>query len=143
MYWRRKNKRYRERRRKERRREMSSYFLQPHPPHTHTHTKKETIFISCFPQIPFCNPPKNPPSSSLHCLKRTMFFPNLCGLFGLCLGQSFHRENTSLSFIFLSLPFLPLVFLALLLFLSLSQVSSYPLYISLYLKFIGILCFLV
>ena len=66
---------------------------------------------TCSPKYPSARPQKIP-SSSLS-FKRTIFFTELCGLFGfLCLGQSFTEKTGKRepSYLFLSLLFLSFVF---------------------------------
>lgn len=83
--------------------------------------------------MPFCNIPKKKKSHLHHCLslskrkkeskENIIFHRKLCGLFGvfiLCLGQSFHRENRNPK----NLPLSSFIFFLCLLPLSLFLISS-------------------
>lgn len=99
MYWRRKNKRYRERRRKERRRERCLHISSNH---THlTHTKKETIFISCFHKYPSAIPQKIPHLHHFTVSKEQCFSPIYVGFLGFVLVRVF-TEKTLISLSHLS-----------------------------------------
>ncbi|PIN17654.1 hypothetical protein CDL12_09687 [Handroanthus impetiginosus] len=66
---------------------------------TKTHLTQHQKADNWLPQMPFCNPPKDPHlHHQLHCLSQQLCFyfcPNYVGFFALCLGQKFifHREN--------------------------------------------------
>lgn len=71
--------------------QMSSKLTKTHLTHN---TKKAD---NCLPQMPFCNPPKNPHlHHQLHCLSKQLCFyccPSYVGFFGLCLGQKFFSQR--------------------------------------------------
>lgn len=68
---------------------MCSNVLQPNPPHK---TLSLSLTKLCSPNCPSASPQKIPSSSLV--FQKTIFFTELCGLFGfLCLGQSFTEKT--------------------------------------------------
>lgn len=89
------------------------------------------------PTFTLLQPPKKSPSSSLHCLKTTMFLARFMWAFWALSWSYFHRENRKTRTFLTSSPilFLPLLFLAYLyffltktLFFSLWTLSFFHIY---------------
>lgn len=100
---------------------MSSNVLQPNPPHQPASLSFSLIkpTTTCLPEMPFCNPPKNPIFFITVFQNKIIFFTELCGLFwvfSVVLVRASQRKQESkarnFSFIIFFLPSLSFLFLS-------------------------------